>query len=406
MKKTVLCLLLCVTVCAAMSSFACYSAEEDSGLPYPTESRAEISIQVPVTELEVGDTVYVQIGASDVTDLYAFSMTLQYDEEAFAYSDIQSGFADETTETVVQQSDGRVVYAYTNIADGSQREETLATLMLTAKQTGTVEVSLDKLTLVYSDLSYTDYIHQQKVSITIGKQEETKPPSGGGSGSGPSGGGTGGRRPGGTITISGGGYTSTTAPAPSSTPIPAPTPVPAPAFTDLESVPWAQEAIAALVDKGVLQGYDGGIFLPDAPVSRAEFAKMICAAFQLAATEDAIPVFPDVAADAWYAEPVTICAQHGILNGDEAGFRPEDSITRAEMAAVIERAVQQTEKVLMPVRSNINFSDEAAIAPFAVGAVDLLYMAGIIDGDTAGCFRPEDGLSRAEAAKVIYEVTK
>ena len=53
---------------------------------------------------------------------------------------------------------------------------------------------------------------------------------------------------------------------------------------------------------------------------------------------------------------------------------------------------------------NINFSDEAEIAPFAAVYVDLLYMSAILNGHGDGTFRPRASLTRAEAAVGIHKL--
>ena len=51
-----------------------------------------------------------------------------------------------------------------------------------------------------------------------------------------------------------------------------------------------------------------------------------------------LPTFEDVAPEKWYAQSIAYCAQHGIMQGDGNGkFRPEEPITRAEVAAVAQR---------------------------------------------------------------------
>ena len=79
-------------------------------------------------------------------------------------------------------------------------------------------------------------------------------------------------------------------------------------------------------------------------------------------------------------------------------------LTREEFAAMLARGAAVQKIPLEDKRLNINFADEAEIAPFAVGYVDLLYMSGILNGDGDGAFRPKASLSRAEAAASIYRL--
>ncbi|MEG2583896.1 MAG: S-layer homology domain-containing protein, partial [Oscillospiraceae bacterium] len=58
------------------------------------------------------------------------------------------------------------------------------------------------------------------------------------------------------------------------------------------------------------------------------------------------------------------------------------------------------------IREEIEFEDGNSISDYATENIKILYSAGIISGDNDGNFRPLDILSRAESAKILYEVTK
>lgn len=108
------------------------------------------------------------------------------------------------------------------------------------------------------------------------------------------------------------------------------------AFSDVPADAWYADAVNALASLGILQGVGEGVFAPGRPITRAEFA-----AIALRFT-DARPagqdVFSDVGPGDWFCGDVSSAAALGWINGYEDGsFRPWNSISRAEVAAVVNR---------------------------------------------------------------------
>lgn len=107
------------------------------------------------------------------------------------------------------------------------------------------------------------------------------------------------------------------------------------AFSDLSSA-WAQEEISNLVSAKVLSGYPDGSFKPDNPLTRAEFAKMIVSAFS--SPYQAPASFRDVPPDFWAAPYIAQAQAKGWVNGyPDGSFCPQESITRAQVLAVLVR---------------------------------------------------------------------
>lgn len=100
---------------------------------------------------------------------------------------------------------------------------------------------------------------------------------------------------------------------------------------------WAEKEIAAATDAGFFEGYPDGTFQPDRYMTREEMASLLSRMIQ-ADTARKAPVFSDVSEDRWSYGEITALAQAGILNGYEDNtFRPEQTLTRGEMAALLER---------------------------------------------------------------------
>lgn len=116
-------------------------------------------------------------------------------------------------------------------------------------------------------------------------------------------------------------------------------PAAAATFNDVDEDHWASGAIERWAGYGVLNGKDAeaGIFDPSAPMTRAEFAKMLVEMLGLTAKSEA--TFDDVDPDAWYAEVVSIAVKAGIINGRTAEkFEPNEPVTFEEAAVMMCRA--------------------------------------------------------------------
>lgn len=103
---------------------------------------------------------------------------------------------------------------------------------------------------------------------------------------------------------------------------------------------WGAEAIDRWSGEEILQGY-GGQFRPDAPITRGELAVILDRLMDYQTLSDA--AYPDVEADSWYEEAVLGAAAANILQGDGTSLRPLDPITRQEAAVLLGRALGVTE---------------------------------------------------------------
>lgn len=176
--------------------------------------------------------------------------------------------------------------------------------------------------------------------------------------------------------------------------------LPVKTYTDVEENCWYLEALDQLTLIGSINGYPDGTFLPNTKISRAEFAKMIYNTVpEEYKTEGKAMSFSDVEDGAWYKEAVDFLSAEGIINGYPDGtFRPDNTITRAEMAVMIYRAAETDKDVVK------NFSDVKP-SSWYYDAVMALANGGVINGYPDGTFQPDKTASRAEAAKVLYMVT-
>lgn len=115
-------------------------------------------------------------------------------------------------------------------------------------------------------------------------------------------------------------------------------------FNDVAKDCWAANYIGYMQQFGIVTGYEDGSFRPDAPVTRAEFAAI---ASRFEKLTQGSKSFTDMPATHWAVRYINFAATRGWVTGYEDGsFKPEHSITRAEVAAVtcrlLERSADQT----------------------------------------------------------------
>jgi len=175
-------------------------------------------------------------------------------------------------------------------------------------------------------------------------------------------------------------------------------------FSDIDSVPWAKEAIETFAAMGVVNGMGDGTFRPHNNVTRAEFTKILMMAFGLV-DENAVSSFSDVKEGAWYYKPIASAEKLGIVKGKGDGtFGVNEEILRQDIAVMLYRTAQYLGIDLDGDANEITFTDEADISGYAKEAVAAMQKAGIIKGIGDGSFAPKKLATRAEATVMIYRL--
>ena len=173
-------------------------------------------------------------------------------------------------------------------------------------------------------------------------------------------------------------------------------------FTDIDDTYWAKEYVYALVEKGVLNGYEDGTFRPEGTITREEFITMMVRAGDFPTT-GVFCDFKDVDKNAWYYTYVASGYTMGLMNGVDSEYMGiGNNITRQDMAVILERAMQKR-NIELTAGGSVNFADSNLISEYAVNSVNNLSAMGVINGKGDG-FDPLGNLTRAEAAKVLYMV--
>ena len=175
-------------------------------------------------------------------------------------------------------------------------------------------------------------------------------------------------------------------------------------FTDLGGVEWAADAIQSLAGLGIVNGVGDGRFTPAESVTREAFVKMLLLASGMFENGHASS-FSDVDASQWYAEYVACAFDIGIVTGiSDTEFGIGMTITRQDMAVMLERTADSAGIEIEKIRDYDGFTDSSEIADYAAEAIERLCGAGILNGMGDGRFCPTAPLTRAEAAKVIYDM--
>ena len=161
---------------------------------------------------------------------------------------------------------------------------------------------------------------------------------------------------------------------------------------------WSKQYVLNLVRLGIVN--NAPKFRPDDSLTRAEFLKIALGAAGVdVPTAVKESKFSDVPTDAWYAPYVATALENGVISGNSDKFRPDDRITRAEVAKILTGLLDDSSE--NSAVSNA-FSDVASDSEF-VAPISFVYEKGLFSGQISGdarVFRPSDPITRAEIAKV------
>lgn len=164
---------------------------------------------------------------------------------------------------------------------------------------------------------------------------------------------------------------------------------------------WSQGAMTAAVDNGLLGGVGDGRIAPRGEVTRAQMAAIINRAFG-AEKQASLSSYSDVAADAWYAVDMAKAVQMGTFSGTGNGLlEPDRAITREEAFSVLARAFALEAG---DDSSLASFSDGAQVSSWAKGSVSAMVAAGYVNGSDGNRLNPQQTITRAEFAAVMSKI--
>ena len=126
-------------------------------------------------------------------------------------------------------------------------------------------------------------------------------------------------------------------------------------FTDVPADEWYGNAVRTLASLGVIKGIGNGQFAPNRTITRAEFTVIAMRFANVSA--DVTNPFTDIATNDWYYTAVTSAVSYGWITGySDGSFRPQATITRAEVVTIVNRMLNRT--------ADRNFVDSNATAQF------------------------------------------
>lgn len=171
-------------------------------------------------------------------------------------------------------------------------------------------------------------------------------------------------------------------------------------FKDVSEEHWAYRDINYLAKINVIAGMGDGMFEPDKTVTREQFVKMICEAFEYELINERTE-FSDVEAGAWYEKYIATAVKKEIITGIGDGkFGVGCVITREDMCVVINRALGENSAGDL----ESEFTDMDNVAAYAKDSVVYLSSIGVINGYGNGSFGPKQECTRAQSAKIICTV--
>ena len=173
-------------------------------------------------------------------------------------------------------------------------------------------------------------------------------------------------------------------------------------FTDTDSLsPEFQNAINWAAETGVTTGFPDGTFQPDKTCTRAEIVTFL---WRMAGEPEAAApaAFEDVAADAWYAEPVAWAAENGITNGTSATkFSPDQTCTRGQIVTFLYRYDRLVNAEAGETAAASTFRDVSPAAYYGA-PVTWAVKNGITKGISSVLFAPLQSCNRVQAVTFLF----
>ena len=168
------------------------------------------------------------------------------------------------------------------------------------------------------------------------------------------------------------------------------------AFRDVPSGKWYSDSVQYCYLMGFVGGYENQTFRPDNKLTRAEMAVIMSKMLDL--TEKASNSFSDVPSGKWFTDPVLQCVKAGVMSGySETKFGTQDTLTREQGAVILAKAFE-----VDPVSGRTSFKDDKAISGWAVGSVKGMTKYGLLSGMGDNEFAPKATMTRAQMCQIIY----
>mgnify|MGYP000872856236 FL=1 len=174
-----------------------------------------------------------------------------------------------------------------------------------------------------------------------------------------------------------------------------------PDYSDVPSDHWAAGYISEATQLGVINGVGNGLFGVGQNVTRAQFAAMLVRLFDWETASPETPSFSDNRdTGAWYYSAVETAVANGAVLTETSAFRPNDSITREDMAVMLVRALGYDWLAPSAAGYGVPFTDVAD----HIGYITIAYNFGIINGMTNTTFEPNGFATREQAVAMMIRL--
>ena len=165
-------------------------------------------------------------------------------------------------------------------------------------------------------------------------------------------------------------------------------------FADVPDTHWAAADIELCAQQGIMNGVTPTAFGLGQPLSRAACVVILNRVFQWNAEDASALPYQDIAPGAWYVSALASAYRQGVVTDQTRLFRPEEPVTRAELAAMLIRALGYS--VLSGLTEPVAFADVKANA----GYISLAHDMGLING-SGGLFFPDNAATREQTAAIL-----
>lgn len=174
-------------------------------------------------------------------------------------------------------------------------------------------------------------------------------------------------------------------------------------FKDVSDSSFAKNAIESLAKDGVIKGLSYNVFAPNKQITRMEFAALIVRVLNASPDDSITMTFQDVKDAAWYSAELNAAIVNGIAKGFSSNeFRPNAVVNREQAAKMLVNVL--VKQGVVPTKVVQTFSDDSDIAIWAAEDVKVAIEQKVVQGYPDNSFRPKNGLTRAEAAIMIYRL--
>lgn len=182
-----------------------------------------------------------------------------------------------------------------------------------------------------------------------------------------------------------------------------PTTAKVPSFPDVPQDLWARPYIEALAAQGLISGFLDGSFKPGNAITRAEFAALLQKAFEQKQQKQVTP-FTDVKPNFWALPAIQEATKGGFMQGYPGNvFRPDQQIPRVQVIVALANGIGLP-PATNPQQVLQTYQDAAQIPNYARGAVAAATQAGLVANyPNSKVLNPNRNANRAEVAAMAYQ---